>query len=259
MTGNGTILLTNDDGLGSRGLTALAVALTDTFGPRVVVVAPDSERSAVGCGVTLRRPVHVQRTELPDLPGTPAYAVSGTPVDCVKLGVRELVPGPVALICSGVNHGANLGTDVFYSGTVSAAIEAILLGLPGLAVSVGPPGRQGFATASEIAVRLAGTILRQGLPERTLLNVNVPETARSADLAGLRITRLGRRSYQNHYRRERVSDGQHLYELAGETLCDHDEAGTDIEAIRQGLVSITPLHLDLTNHAALPAMKEWLR
>jgi len=187
-----------------------------------------------------------------------AYAVSGTPADCVKLAVQELSPARPLLVCSGVNSGPNLGTDVFYSGTVSAAIEAAIMGLPGLAVSLVAPDEDGFVLASELAERLAWMIIRRGMPPNTLLNVNVPPVHQA--LPGrLRVTRLGTRRYKNLYSVAGTRDGERTYVLEGEDVVMEGDEGTDVGAIARGEVSITPIHLDLTNHAVLASMEEWLR
>ncbi len=260
--GLGPIVLTNDDGIEAAGLHALARAFHERFGERIAVVAPLGERSAVGHGITLRSELMVRRFPLPGLPGVPAYGVAGTPVDCVKLAVRVLVERQPALVCSGVNHGYNLGTDVFYSGTVSAALEAAILGLPALAVSTGTgeAGCDDFHTASQLACRLACVVLQRGLPSRTLLNLNVPPVAGGCpDLADLSITRLGFRSYRNAFRKSRRSGDSDFYVLADETLEEEDEEGTDVSALMRGRVSLTPIHLDLTNHSVLASLEDWLR
>jgi len=253
----GTIILTNDDGIGAPGLAALARRFRLAFGGRVIAVAPSGQRSAVGHGITVREPLAV-RSLPPSQLGVAAFAVSGTPADCVKLAVQELSPTRPVLVCAGVNAGPNLGTDVFYSGTVSAAIEAAIMGLPGLAVSLAVVSEAGFGIASELAERLAWMIIRKGMPPNTLLNVNVPP-AKDALPGRLRITRLGTRRYKNTYSMAGSRDGTREYVLAGEDLEMEGDEGTDVGAIARGEVSITPIHLDLTNHAVLASMEEWLR
>jgi 5'-nucleotidase len=253
----GTIVLTNDDGIGAPGLAALARRFSLAFGGRVIAVAPSGQRSAVGHGITLREPLTVRALPCGRL-GMPSYAVSGTPADCVKLAVQELSRDRPLLVCSGVNSGPNLGTDVFYSGTVSAAIEAAIMGLPGMAISLAVPSETGFELASELAEQLAWMIIRRGMPPNTLLNVNVPPP--SGALPGrLRITRLGTRRYKNVYSVAGSGDGVRTYVLAGEDVVMEGDEGTDVGAIARGEVSITPIHLDLTNHAVLASMEEWLR
>jgi len=258
----GSIILTNDDGVGAPGLAALVRAFGDRYGERIVVVAPSGDRSAIGHGTTIHSEVRVDcLTGDAFGGGVEAYAVGGTPVDCVKLAVQLLVPQPVALVVAGVNNGYNLGTDVFYSGTVSAAVEAAILGLPGLAVSTGRRGDalNRFADAADASVRLSELILRKPLPARTLLNLNVP-AAGQGELppADICLCRLGERNYKNAYHLARGSGASRYYVLAGEDLDEPGEPGTDIAAVRCGLISISPIHLDRTDHAVLAALEEWL-
>lgn len=261
----GTILLTNDDGIRAAGLRALAAAFAERYGDRLLIVAPEAERSAVGHGITMRGPLRVGRYTGFG-PAVPAYAVAGTPVDCVKLAVCELATTDIALVCAGVNHGANLGTDVFYSGTVSAAREAAIMDIPAIAVSAVPSGPSGFRLAAATAVRLATAALDRRLPPRTLLNVNVPPWAGPDDdraaAAGedasptpeIRVTRLGFSRYADSYQTARPAsaDGEGYYLLSTERPAERDDAaGTDIGAIRRGQISITPVQLDPTDHATL--------
>lgn len=253
------IVLTNDDGIDAPGLVAMSHAFAREYGERVWVVAPAGEQSAVGHGITLRRPLEVCVSRETHPACVRAYSVSGTPADCIKLAVQQLVGTP-AIVCSGINNGVNLGTDVFYSGTVSAAIEAAILGLPALAVSRERDGEDDYGYAADIALRLANMIIRRGVPRNTLLNVNVPAVAgKRSNAPGLRITRLGTRRYRNDYRLETNHDHTSCYTLAGEALELEDEHGTDVHALGEGDISITPVHLDLTNHAVLASMEEWLR
>jgi 5'-nucleotidase len=252
-------VLTNDDGIDAPGLMAMSRAFAAEYGERIWVVAPAGEQSAVGHGITLHRPLEVCRSHGRHPGCVRAYSVTGTPADCIKLAVQQLVGTP-AVVCSGVNNGVNLGTDVFYSGTVSAAIEAAILGLPALAISMERVAGDDFEYAAGIALRLAQMVMRRGVPKNTMLNVNVPASAgNGCDHPGLRITRLGTRRYRNDYRLETSGDQASCYVLAGEQLVYEDELGTDVHAIGRGDISITPVHLDLTNHAVLASMEEWLR
>lgn len=254
---SGTIILTNDDGIHAPGLRAAAERFARAFGEGILAVAPSGQRSAVGHGITLGAPLEVLALPEKEL-GVPAFSVSGTPADCVKLAIQELCPDRPVLVCAGINAGPNLGTDVFYSGTVSAAIEAAIMGLPGLAISLAGVSPKGYELASELAERLARMILREGMPQNTLLNVNVPPV--DAALPGtLRITRLGTRMYKNTYRCAGRRGDARFYELSGEDLDLSGEEGTDAAAVARGEISITPVHLDLTNHAVLASMEEWLR
>ena len=239
------ILVTNDDGINSAGIRALADALTDLG--EVHVVAPDREQSAVGHALTLHRPLRV------DTIGERWSAVNGTPSDCVNLAVLGLLSEPPVLVVSGVNHGSNLGDDVTYSGTVAAAMEGALLGVPSMAVSQVEPDATGFAAAGEVARLVAMRVLVEGLPRQTLLNVNVPP----GRLAGIRLTRLGRRVYREKAVREVDPRGRPYYWIgAGPPEWDEDE-DSDISAIRAGFATVTPVHLDLTNYSVLRRMAEW--
>jgi 5'-nucleotidase len=239
------ILVTNDDGVHAPGLRALADAL-EPLG-EVHVVAPDREQSAVGHAVTLHRPLRVERLE------ERCFAVNGTPSDCVNLGVLGLLPESPVLVVSGINHGSNLGDDVTYSGTVSAAMEGTLLGVPSMAVSVTEPAADGLAAAATVARLVAARVLVEGLPAKTLLNVNVPH----GGLRGIRLTRLGHRVYREKVVRELDPRGRPYYWIgAGPPEWQEDEA-SDIAAVHEGFASVTPLHLDLTHYGALGRLAAW--
>jgi 5'-nucleotidase len=236
------ILVTNDDGISAEGLAVLAEALAEIG--EVHVYAPDRERSAVGHGVSLHRPLRVveQRPRW--------YRVDGTPTDCVMLAVRDLMGGKPDLVVSGVNPGANLGDDVTYSGTVAGAFEGMLLGVPSLAISVAKPKPKHLRTGARVARKLARYCLETGLPEDTMLNINVPDLPYEA-LAGLSITRMGRRNYEDEIIRRVDPRGGTYYWIGGAAPLHVAEAGTDFEAVEQGKASVTPLHRDLTHHAVL--------
>jgi 5'-nucleotidase len=240
------ILVTNDDGVHAPGLAALAAAL-EPLG-EVYVIAPDREQSAVGHALTLHRPLRVETLR------ERWFAVNGTPSDCVNLGVLGLLPEPPVLVASGINHGANLGDDVTYSGTVSAAMEGTLLGVRSIAVSQAEPDAGvGFEAAGEVARAVATRLLVEGLPAQTLLNVNVPP----ARPQGIRMTRLGQRVYSAKAIREVDPRGRPYYWIgAGPPVWAEDE-GTDIAAVHAGWASVTPLHLDLTHHGVLRTMGSW--
>jgi 5'-nucleotidase len=232
------ILVTNDDGIMAPGLTALAEALS-ALG-RVVVVAPERDNSAASHSLTMRRPLLV-REDGPD-----RFAIDGTPADCVIVGVGKLLKGRPALLVSGINPGPNLGDDISYSGTVSAAIEGTMVGIPSLAVSLaGEPG-VGYELAAEYGARLAGMVLRKGLPPDTLLNINVPPEAK-----GLRFTRQGRRKYDGAIQETADPWSRKHYWIGGGTPVLDAGADTDVQAVVAGWVSVTPLHLDRTNYDAL--------
>jgi 5'-nucleotidase len=239
------ILVTNDDGIHAAGLRALAEALEELGD--VYVVAPDREQSAVGHALTLHRPLRVEQL------GERWFAVNGTPSDCVNLSVLGFLPEAPILVASGINHGANLGDDVTYSGTVSAAMEGTLLGVPSLAISQVDPEPGRLDSAVRVARLVASRMLVEGLPPKAFLNVNVPPGA----VGGISVTRLGRRAYQDKAVEEVDPRGRPYYWIgAGPPVWEQDDAA-DITAIQRGLASVTPLHLDLTHYGALSRMTEW--
>ncbi|MFZ5775145.1 MAG: 5'/3'-nucleotidase SurE [Thermodesulfobacteriota bacterium] len=243
------ILVTNDDGIHAPGLAVLAEAMAKLG--RVMVVAPEHDNSAVSHALTMRRPLRVREL-------TPErLAVDGTPTDCVTLAIGKLLPERPALVVSGINPGPNLGDDVSYSGTVSAAVEGTMLGVPSLAVSLAGEEPHCFESAAFHAIRLAGMILAHGLPRDTLLNLNVPNLPVAA-IAGIRFTRQGRRIYDGAIQETFDPWGRRHYWIGGGTPCWDEGEDTDAQAILAGCVSITPLHLDLTNHTALRTLQgEW--
>lgn len=239
------ILVTNDDGTHSPGLRALAEAVT-VLG-EVWVIAPDRERSAAGHSLTLHKPLRA--TEI-----TPRwYVVDGTPTDCVTLAVMGVLKARPHLVVSGINLGANLGDDITYSGTVSAAFEGTLLGIPSFAISAVQSREQDLRAAAHFAVRLARLILDHGLPPDTLLNVNVP----AGEVKGVAMTRQGKRAY-NELIVEKVDPrGKVYYWIGGGEPTWQRLGDSDYEAVMAGKISITPLHLDLTNHAAVQRLMGW--
>jgi 5'-nucleotidase len=241
------ILVTNDDGIHARGLSVLAEALAPLG--EVYVVAPDREQSAVGHALTLHRPLRVDRV------ADRKFAVNGTPSDCVNLAVLGLLPEPPVLVAAGVNHGSNLGDDVTYSGTVSAAMEGTLLGVASMAVSQSDPEADGngFDAAGEVARAVATRLLVEGLPAKTLLNLNVPR----GPVKGVRLTRLGHRVYREKVIREVDPRGRPYYWIGAGPPEWAEDAASDIAAVHAGFASVTPLHLDLTHHGALGRMTEW--
>jgi 5'-nucleotidase len=236
------ILVTNDDGIRAPGLKLLAEALQAVG--EVRVFAPEGQQSAVGHGVSLHKPLRVNEI------GPGWFEVDGTPTDCVMLAVRALLGRRPDLVVSGVNPGANLGDDVTYSGTVAGAFEGMLLGVPSIAVSDVSYVPQHMGTAAAVAAHVARHVLRHGLPEDTTLNVNVPDVPFEA-LAGLAITRMGRRNYQDEIICREDPRGRLYYWIGGAEPAHVQEEGTDFEAIDKGMVSVTPLHRDLTHHAVL--------
>lgn len=243
------IMVTNDDGIHAPGILALASAL-GVLGD-VTVVAPDRERSAVGHALTLNSPLRI--FELRD----GFYAVDGTPTDCVNMGIHSLLPFRPDLVVSGINHGANLGDDVTYSGTVAAAIEATLMGIPAIAVSLATFERTGyFPEAAQVAVRVARQVIANGLPEDTFLNVNVPNCP-DGELMPPLITRQGKRSFVGSVVGKTDPRGRKYYWIGSGEADFNDYEGTDFHAINRKHVSITPLHLDLTNYESMKVISGW--
>ena len=250
-----TILITNDDGISSAGIKALAKTLR-TIG-EVYVVAPETEQSAVAHALTLHRPLKFEKTE------ARTYFINGTPTDCVIIGVNKILPHKPDIIVSGINNGGNLGDDITYSGTVAAAIEGTLLGVPSIAVSLvtgnheGHGFKKGLSTrllaASNFARELAVKVLDRGLPSDTLLNINVPETEK---INGVRITKQGKMVYDNGI--QEISDprGKNCYWIGGGDPKWKRGGDTDLEAIYNGYISVTPVHLDLTNYKAMKYLNE---
>jgi 5'-nucleotidase len=242
------ILVTNDDGIHSPGLTSLAKALRSIG--EVWVVAPDRERTAVGHAVTLHKPLRIHQMD------NRVYVVNGTPVDCVNLALLNILPKRPQLLVSGINKGVNLGDDVLYSGTVSAAVEGTILGIPSMAISQEGRDEFHFATGAHFAVRVARLILRHGLPEETLVNVNVPN--RTVDtVTGVRVTCLSRRRFENPIVEKVDPHGKTYFWIAGTRVSWSRNKDADHEAIAEGAISLTPLHLDSTNHGVLDQLRAW--
>ena len=236
-----TVLLTNDDGVHADGLSALRNAFSDTFD--TYVVAPDRERSASGRSLTLHRPIQVREI------GEKLYSISGTPTDSVAVGVTKVLPVKPDIVVSGINHGPNLGDDIFYSGTVSAAMEGTMFDIPSMAVSMNMEGsgEQNFETAARIARELAEFVLANSLPFDTLLNVNVPNLPYS-EVKGWVFTRQGKRKYEGAIHDTLSPWGEMYYWIGGGTPKWEPGKHNDINTVQDGYVSITPLHLDLTNY-----------
>lgn len=246
------ILLTNDDGIYSEGILALRDALSEVG--EVTVVAPDTERSAVGHAITISDPLRVK-----DAYRRMKYfgqAVSGTPADCVKIAVRSILKKKPDLVVSGINLGPNTGFSVLYSGTVSGATEGAILGIPSIAVSLGTFSNPDFTYAGSFAAKIARVIHEKGLPEGTLLNVNVPALEESA-IKGVKITKQGKTPIIESFEK-RVDPRNHTYYwLAGEVMDLKGETDTDILALKEGYISITPLKWDMTDNAFMRELETW--
>jgi len=258
------VLLTNDDGIEADGLQALRRALLEVDGVRLVTIAPDGNRSAMARSITTRRPLWVEQVTFAD--GTVGYATDGTPVDCVRLARLGLVEDFEAqLVVSGINHGANLGDDITYSGTVAAALEGVVLGLPAIAASQQSRGRAldfrydggfDFEVAAGFVARLVERIEDVPVPQGTLLNVNVP----AGEPEGVEVTSLGKRIYRDELKVVPGEDGstaRRRYWIYGADPGFHDEPGTDLATVAEGRIAVTPIHFDLTHHGGLEVLREF--
>ncbi len=252
------VLLTNDDGIEADGLQALRRALLKVPDVELAVIAPDGNRSAMARSITTRRPLWVEEVQFGD--GTVGYATDGTPVDCVRLARLGLIEGFEAdVIVAGINHGSNLGDDITYSGTVAAALEGIVLGLPSIAVSQQSGAREmdfrlgdefDFSHAAGFVARVVGELTDVPLPEGTLLNVNVP----AGVPAGVEVTRLGKRIYRDQLKLTDTEESRRRYWIYGADPGYHDEEGTDLAAVAAGRIAVTPLHFDLTDVSGIDAL-----
>ncbi len=243
------IVLTNDDGIHSQGLKVLSRVLRPMG--EVSIVAPDRERSAASHSLTLHKPLRVQAL------APRWFSVSGTPTDCVNLAINGILKQRPELIISGINKGGNLGDDITYSGTVSGAMEGTILGIPSVAVSQVGDEPFHFNSAARVVLRVARMVKQYGLPPDTLLNVNVPNLSYKV-IRGMRITCLGKRIFDSDTVIKKMDPrGKEYYWIGGNRLLWEPRKETDHEAVEDGFVSITPLHLDLTNYSALGHLKRW--
>ncbi len=243
-----TILITNDDGYFSEGIRALREALKPLG--RVVVVAPDRNLSGVGHSLTFTMPLRMRKIE------EDFYTViDGTPADCIHLGYYVILEGEKPdIVCAGINEGPNLGEDITYSGTVSGAMEGRILGIPSIAFSVFGREEILFTEVAKACREIVEMVLENGMPEDTYLNVNIPNLRRE-EIKGIKITRQGRRDYKEKVFRYIAPYGEPLYWIAAEEFGWMPEEGTDYWAVMNGYISVTPLHLDLTNYRAMRELK----
>ena len=241
------ILVSNDDGIRAAGIRALEAVLAPLG--EVWVVAPDREQSAASHSLSLYRPLRVDRID------ERHFAVDGTPTDAVNLAINGIMKQKPNLVVSGINHGGNLGDDITYSGTVSAAMEGTLLGVPSIAVSLVTHDTPDFSAAAEFASRLARVVSERGMPRDTLLNVNVPGVP-SSELRGCRVTHQGKRRYGDALVEHVDPRGRKYFWIGGEDLGFVPAEGTDCTAVAGNYISITPLHLDLTNYASIAAIND---
>jgi 5'-nucleotidase len=252
------ILLTNDDGITAPGLQAARRALLELDDVVVDVIAPNTNRSATARSITTRAPLEVEEVEFGD--GHRGFATDGTPVDCVRFAELGLLGGRPDLIFSGINHGANLGDDITYSGTVAAALEGIVLGIPAVAFSQQSAGggmgyvsgKFDFAVAAEFGARLVRQLARAPVPASTLINVNCP----AGEPSGVEVTRLGKRIYNDELKLLGENGrGRRRYEIYGSRPSHEEIEGTDLNAVAAGRIAVTPIHFDLTDHGGLESLR----
>jgi 5'-nucleotidase len=254
------VLLTNDDGIQATGLNTMRRALLEVPGVELAVIAPDSNRSATARSITTREPLWVDEVEFAD--GTVGYATDGTPVDCVRFAALGLVEFEPELIVSGINHGSNLGDDITYSGTVAAALEGIVLGVPAIAVSQQSNMREldfrlgrefDFGQAAAFVARMVEELEQVPMPDGTLLNVNCP----AGEVNGARVCRLGRRVYRDRLHLLEEDAGRRRYRIYGDDPDYKREDGTDFAAIADGCIAVTPLHFDLTDESGIESLGDF--
>jgi 5'-nucleotidase len=238
------ILLTNDDGISAKGILALVKELSTIA--EIYLAAPDHERSGTGHSITVFDPIKVVEMKIP---GTKcSWKVGGTPVDCVKLATNRLIDEKIDLVVSGINHGSNLGTDVLYSGTVSAAAEGVIMGSPSIAVSLNSYRDDvDFSFSAKFTRRIISTAFADGIDTNTLLNINIPLVS-PEEIKGIKISKLGVRNYDNLFEQRRDPRGNTYYWLGGGVMQEEQHVESDVYAVEQGYISITPIHLDLTDY-----------
>ena len=246
------ILITNDDGIFAPGIFALWEAIHEIG--EIFIAAPDTEKSAVGHAITISDPIRVEKISRKN--GFSGYAVAGTPADCVKIAVRALMERPPDIVISGINAGANVGASLLYSGTVSAATEGTLLNIPSIAVSLDSLTVKDFSFAGKVAANMVRQILEKGLPTGTLLNVNVPALPESK-VKGYKITRQGNSHYREGFDKREDPRGRTYYWMTGQLIEPTGSSDSDIQAVNQNWVSVTPIHYKLTNEEFLPELIDW--
>jgi len=247
------ILITNDDGVAAPGLCALAERLSSVA--RVTIIAPDRNWSASGHVKTMHKPLRADPATLPN--GMPALATTGGPADAVALGLMGLAESPVTMVVSGINRGENLGHDVTYSGTVTAAMEGAIAGLPAFAISLNTrDSAADYQVAADFAAYLSHQIVEHGLPGGTLLNVNIPALPREAIL-GVQVTRMGLRIYRDELLRREDPTGRPYYWIGGQPPTGRAEVGTDVGALAAGYITVTPIQLDFTAYRLVESLGSW--
>ncbi|ADH60906.1 stationary-phase survival protein SurE [Thermoanaerobacter mathranii subsp. mathranii str. A3] len=245
------ILLTNDDGVQGLGMLKLAEYLKDKY--KVTVVAPEKERSAISHAITLHKPLRLKKVKEEE--SLKIYAINGTPSDCVKLGIEVVLGEKPDIVISGINEGLNLGTDILYSGTVSAAIEAAIYGIPAIAVSCVETVNIEDRLMYKFVENLIEKVLEKGLPRNTLLNVNIPDLKKG--IKGVKTTILGKRIYIETFQKNYDPRGKEYYWMAGKISEIEKDERTDIVSVKNGYISITPIHFDLTCYDMIEFINSW--
>lgn len=246
------ILLVNDDGIQAPGIRKLYEAVKD-FG-HITIVAPDGERSAIGHGITLDKPMPARQVDFAE--GVIAVALNGTPADCVKLALTEIMPEKPDLVISGINLGSNTGLNVIYSGTVSGAAEAAFNGIPAIALSLTTYMNPNWSPAIKIIRSILSTIKPEELPARTVLNVNVPNTEKDSDIAGVKVTEQGMARWQEKFDKRTDPKGRTYYWMDGTKVNLQESETKDDTVIKNNYISITPIQFDLTAYSELDKIKK---
>ena len=254
------ILISNDDGIASNGIRALAEALSENH--EVYIVAPDRERSAAGHSLTLHTPLRVEKLEEPAYHSTATWVTTGTPGDCIKIAINAVLAPEQQpdLIISGINHGPNLGADILYSGTVSCAMEGAMLGIPSIAVSHASlqSEYEDFKFAARFIAKFVDTKLKDfDFPPKTILNINIPSIDEE-DIAGIAITELGKKMFTDNYEKRIDPRGKTYYWMAGELIQEPDDANTDLAAVINNKISITPVTYEMTHYALMDDLENIL-
>jgi 5'-nucleotidase len=246
------ILISNDDGIDSRGIAALAKELRKIGD--VTVIAPRTEQSAVGHAITMKMPLRINEYyKNGDFFG---YAVEGTPADCIKIGIRNILNTPPDIVVSGINNGSNAAINIIYSGTVSAAREAAIMDIPSIAVSVTSHDAKEYDYAAQVAGKLANMVVKNGLEKGTLLNVNVPNLPKE-EIAGILLTQQGKSKWDDIYEERHDPYGKKYYGLTGNLMETDKDLLSDQFALRNNYISVTPIHFDLTDYKTYDVMKSW--
>ncbi len=246
------ILITNDDGIYSPGLLALLDAMQDLG--EVWLVAPAVEQSGVSHAFSLTGPLRVQKVKINQYDR--CFAVRGTPVDVVKLALGEILPEPPDMIISGINRGENSGVNILYSGTVAGAMEGAILGIPSMAVSLATYKSPDYTFAAEFTRKLVGILAKNKLPLGTLINVNIPPLNKE-EIKGVKITCQASSHYAEEVEKRQDPRGRDYFWIGGYIVLDGDNSGSDMRAIKDGYISITPIQMSQTNHDFIPVLKEW--